>query len=73
MQFHDDDLLIEITPLGDWQRVAVLHVGSRTEVVVHGPLAASSEYLIALGRRKLARRLARAAARAGAAEPGLWV
>ena len=69
MQFADDDLLIEITVLGDWQRVAVLHVGSGAEAVVRGPLSASTEWLVASARRQLERRLQR---RPPPPPPGLW-
>ncbi len=55
MHFDDDDLLVEMTVLGDWQRVAVLHVGTGAEAVVRGPLWASTELLVAAAKRNLAR------------------
>ncbi|MFW5679773.1 MAG: DUF6898 family protein [Pseudomonadota bacterium] len=69
MRFDDDDLLVEVTVLGAWQRVAVLHVGSRREVVVRGPINASTEGLIATARRRLAALLQPPDRRPG----GLWV
>jgi hypothetical protein len=68
MRFEDDDLLVEVTVLGNWQRVAVLHVGTGEEVVVRGPLRASTEALIATARRRLRGRPKPPAPRSG----GLW-
>lgn len=53
MRFRDDDILVEVLRSGDWQRVAVLHVGSGREVVVHGSAATPTAVLVAHARHRL--------------------
>lgn len=60
MRSLTDELLVEITCVGAWRRVAVLDPLTGEEAVVHGPLDASDDALIRLARRRLAgRRTAR--------------
>ena len=56
MDLDTDELLVEITRVGAWRRVAVLDPRSGAEAVVHGPAEASDEALIQLARRRLRRR-----------------
>ncbi len=48
-------LLVEITCVGAWRRVAVLDPVTGREAVVHGPLEAGEDALLRLARRRLAR------------------
>jgi hypothetical protein len=52
------DLLVEITRVGAWRRVAVLDPVTGAEAVVHGPADVGDEALFRLARRRLQRRLA---------------
>ena len=56
MHQHTDELLVEITRVGAWRRVAVLDPVTGAEAVVHGPAEASDHDLIQLARRRLGRR-----------------
>jgi len=53
MRSDDDELLVEITCVGAWRRVAVLDPRTGREAVVHGPLDASDAALIRLATRRL--------------------
>ena len=53
MPFDDDDVLIEVTRLGAWCRVAALHVGSGRETVVHGVCGTSVPKLVETAVRRL--------------------
>ncbi len=50
------ELLVEITRVGAWRRVAVLDPATGAEAVVHGPADASDEALFQLAKRRLGRR-----------------
>lgn len=50
------ELLVEITRVGAWRRVAVLDPVTGAEAVVHGPAEASAEALFQLAERRLRRR-----------------
>jgi hypothetical protein len=50
-----EQLLVEITRVGGWRRVAVLDPATGEEAVVHGPVDAAEEGLVKLARRKLRR------------------
>jgi len=63
-----DEVLVEITCVGDWRRVAVLDPRTGDEVVVHAPVHTSDRALIRLALRRLRRRSAPAAR---STEPGL--
>lgn len=56
MHLHTSELLVEITRVGAWRRVAVLDPVSGAEAVVHGPAGVSEEALFELARRRLERR-----------------
>jgi hypothetical protein len=56
MRQDTDELLVEITRVGAWRRVAVLDPVTGAEAVVHGPAEASDHDLVQLARRRLARR-----------------
>ncbi len=56
MRSHTDELLVEITCVGTWRRVAVLDPTTGAEAIVHGPLDTPDEALIRLARRRLAAR-----------------
>ncbi|MBI3437910.1 MAG: serine hydroxymethyltransferase [Proteobacteria bacterium] len=53
-----DEVIFEITKIGDVQRVAVVHVATGTEVVFQTPATAALADLRALGRQLLKRKLA---------------
>jgi hypothetical protein len=50
-----DDVIFEITRIGEAQRVAAVHVASGIEVVVQAPASASLADVRALALRKLER------------------
>lgn len=56
MPNETDDLLIEITRVGAWLRVAVLDPLTGEEAVVHGPANAGEHQLVRLARQRLGRR-----------------
>lgn len=56
MHLHTSELLVEITRVGAWRRVAVLDPVSGAEAVAHGPAEVSEEALFELARRRLERR-----------------
>jgi hypothetical protein len=60
MGLDTHELLVEITRVGAWRRVAVLDPATGAEAVVHGPAEASDEALLRLARRRLGRRTRRA-------------
>ena len=62
---ESDEWLVEITRIGDWQRVAVLDPRTNREAVVHGPPHAAAADLVRLARRKLAGPPAPVAPRSG--------
>lgn len=53
-----DEVIFEITRIGDVQRVAAVHVASGVEVVVQAPANAALADVRALALRKLERALA---------------
>lgn len=53
----EDDVIFEITRIGDAQRVAAVHVATGIEVVVQAPANASRADVQALALRKLERAL----------------
>jgi len=53
-----EDIIFEITRVGDLQRVAAVHVASGVEVVVQAPASAALADVRALALRKLERALA---------------
>jgi hypothetical protein len=55
MRTSTDGLLVEITLIGGWRRVAVLHPTTGAEAVVHGPVDARDADLVQLARRRLER------------------
>ena len=55
MSDEGDDLIFEITRIGDVQRVAAVHVGTGIEVVVQAPANASLVDVRTLALRKLER------------------
>ncbi len=56
MPDESDQLLVEITRMGTWLKVAVLDPATGREAVVRGPDVAGQEALIRLARRRLADR-----------------
>jgi Domain of unknown function (DUF6898) len=58
----DDEVIFEITRIGDAQRVAAVHAASGVEVVIQAPANAALVDVRALALRKLQRALAMAAA-----------
>ena len=56
MRSHTDELLVEITRVGAWRRVAVLDPVTGAEAVVHGPAEASDHDLVRLAKSRLERR-----------------
>ena len=49
-----DEILLELTPIGNLIRVAALDSGTLAEVIFQAPLGAVRATLLALARRKLA-------------------
>lgn len=56
-----DEVIFEITRIGDVQRVAAVHVATGVEVVIQAPASAALVDVRALALRKLERALAAAA------------
>ncbi len=55
MRSFTDGLLVEITLIGGWRRVAVLDPTTGAEAVAHGPIDARDGDLVQLARRRLQR------------------
>jgi len=83
----DDEIILEITKIGDVQRVAAVHAMTGTEVVVQAPVGASLADVRMLALRKLQRALEGASGKGDSTEgepagtrgaaspprPGKWV
>ncbi len=54
----DEEIIFEITRIGDAQRAAAVHVASGVEVVIQAPASAALVDVRALALRKLRRALA---------------
>ncbi|MGE0595536.1 MAG: serine hydroxymethyltransferase [Hyphomonadaceae bacterium] len=57
MTGQDDEVIFEITRIGDLQRVAAVHVATGVEVVLQAPASAAYADVRALALRKLERAL----------------
>lgn len=66
----DEEVIFEITRVGDAQRVAAVHVASGVEVVIQAPASAALVDVRALALRKLRRALAGGPDPAPPARPG---
>ena len=60
MKENTHGLLVEITRVGAWRRVAVLDPVTGAEAVVHGPVDVDEEALFQLAKRRLGPRRGRA-------------
>lgn len=69
----DDEVIFEITRIGDVQRVAAVHVETGVEVVVQAPANAALADVRALALRKLERALAGGGDADGDGRPGKLV
>jgi hypothetical protein len=65
-----EQVIFEITRIGEIQRVAAVHVGTGTEVVVQAPASAALVDIRALALRKLQRALAGSPPESLPARPG---